>query len=176
MKVPTGSRTCLTESLIPAGRRALPGITHLQPQHSPAFKTFQTFQDFPEPPDPPGSRTISMSGIAAAVQHRREKNQGIGTNSQAVKYLNQDYEALRQRCFESGRLFQDESFPALPSSLGFNELGPNSYKVRGVSWQRPTVSEIKNLHYPHGVWFRLTNTNQTSFFKKYNLSLSSTFY
>uniref|UniRef100_A0A671TGP8 Calpain-2 catalytic subunit n=1 Tax=Sparus aurata TaxID=8175 RepID=A0A671TGP8_SPAAU len=79
-----------------------------------------------------------MSGIAAAVQHRREKNQGIGTNSQAVKYLNQDYEALRQRCFESGRLFQDESFPALPSSLGFNELGPNSYKVRGVSWQRPT--------------------------------------
>lgn len=86
-----------------------------------------------------------MSGIAAAVQHRREKNQGIGTNSQAVKYLNQDYEALRQRCFESGRLFQDESFPALPSSLGFNELGPNSYKVRGVSWQRPTVSEIKTF-------------------------------
>lgn len=86
-----------------------------------------------------------MSGIAATLQHRREKNRGIGTNSQAVRYLDQDYEALRRRCLESGRLFQDDAFPALPSSLGFNELGPNSYKVRGVSWKRPTVSEDHSL-------------------------------
>ncbi|XP_035516043.1 calpain-2 catalytic subunit-like [Morone saxatilis] len=79
-----------------------------------------------------------MSGIAATLQRRREKDQGIGTNSQAVKYLNQDYETLRQRCFETGRLFQDDTFPALPASLGFKELGPNSYKTRGVSWKRPT--------------------------------------
>ncbi|CAJ1052753.1 uncharacterized protein LOC115585369 [Xyrichtys novacula] len=79
-----------------------------------------------------------MAGIAAAVQHNRDKAQGIGTNSRAVKYLNQDYESLRQRCFESGRLFQDDTFPASGSSLGFNELGPRSYKVRGVTWQRPT--------------------------------------
>ncbi|XP_060919580.1 calpain-2 catalytic subunit-like [Labrus mixtus] len=79
-----------------------------------------------------------MSGIASSLQHRRDKDRGIGTNSQAVKYLNQDFESLRQSCFESGRLFQDEAFPALPSSLGFKDLGPNSYKVRGVTWQRPT--------------------------------------
>ncbi|XP_065816876.1 calpain-2 catalytic subunit [Labrus bergylta] len=79
-----------------------------------------------------------MSGIASSLQHRRDKDRGIGTNTQAVKYLNQDFESLRQRCFESGRLFQDEAFPALPSSLGFKDLGPNSYKVRGVTWQRPT--------------------------------------
>uniref|UniRef100_A0A7N6B5K3 Calpain-2 catalytic subunit n=1 Tax=Anabas testudineus TaxID=64144 RepID=A0A7N6B5K3_ANATE len=79
-----------------------------------------------------------MSGIAATLQHRREKNQGVGSNSQAVKYLNQDYEVLRQRCFESGQLFQDETFPALPSSLGFKELGSASYKTRGVTWKRPT--------------------------------------
>ncbi|XP_029904521.1 calpain-2 catalytic subunit-like isoform X3 [Myripristis murdjan] len=78
-----------------------------------------------------------MSGIAATLQHRREKGQGIGTNSHAVKYLNQDYEALRRNCFESGRLFQDETFPALASSLGFKELGPGSYKTRGISWRRP---------------------------------------
>uniref|UniRef100_A0A7N6A5C7 Calpain-2 catalytic subunit n=1 Tax=Anabas testudineus TaxID=64144 RepID=A0A7N6A5C7_ANATE len=82
-----------------------------------------------------------MSGIAATLQHRREKNQGVGSNSQAVKYLNQDYEVLRQRCFESGQLFQDETFPALPSSLGFKELGSASYKTRGVTWKRPTVSD-----------------------------------
>lgn len=85
-------------------------------------------------------RTINMSGIAASLQHLRDKNRGFGTNSQALKYLNQDYEALRARCFESGSLFQDDTFPALPSSLGFKELGPASYKTRGVSWKRPTVS------------------------------------
>lgn len=84
--------------------------------------------------------TVNMSGIAASLQHNRDKNRGVGTNSQALKYLNQDYEALRNRCFESGCLFQDDTFPALPSSLGFNELGPGSYKTRGVSWKRPTVS------------------------------------
>uniref|UniRef100_A0A3Q2CK41 Calpain-2 catalytic subunit n=1 Tax=Cyprinodon variegatus TaxID=28743 RepID=A0A3Q2CK41_CYPVA len=79
-----------------------------------------------------------MSGIAATLQHQRNQAQGIGTNSHAVKYLNQDYEVLKQRCLETGQLFQDDTFPALVSSLGFNELGPKSYKVRGVSWKRPT--------------------------------------
>ncbi|KAG7232679.1 hypothetical protein INR49_008233 [Caranx melampygus] len=82
-----------------------------------------------------------MAGIASTLQRLRNQNQGLGTNSRAIKYLNQDYESLRQRCFESGQLFQDDTFPALPSSLGFNELGPTSYKTRGVSWQRPTVSD-----------------------------------
>lgn len=80
-----------------------------------------------------------MSGIASSLQHLRDKNRGLGTNSQALKYLNQDYESLRARCFESGSLFQDDTFPALPSSLGFNELGPASYKTRGVDWMRPGV-------------------------------------
>lgn len=80
-----------------------------------------------------------MSGIAEKLRHNREKSQGIGSNSQAVKYLNQDFESLRNSCLERGRLFEDDCFEALPSSLGFNELGPNSYKVRGITWMRPTV-------------------------------------
>lgn len=95
-----------------------------------------------------------MSGIATNLQHLREKNQGLGTNSQAMKYLNQDYEDLRQRCFESGHLFQDDTFPALTSSLGFKELGPGSYKTRGVSWKRPTVSQKKISHYSTEVWYK----------------------
>ncbi|KAG7512946.1 calpain-2 catalytic subunit-like [Solea senegalensis] len=78
-----------------------------------------------------------MSGIAAKLQHQRERAHGIGTNSHAVKYLNQDFESLRNSCLERGRLFEDDSFEALPSSLGFKELGPNSYKVRGITWRRP---------------------------------------
>ncbi|XP_030626334.1 calpain 2, (m/II) large subunit, like isoform X2 [Chanos chanos] len=79
-----------------------------------------------------------MSGIAAKLQRNRARAEGIGTNAQAVKYLGQDYEALKRSCLESGRLFHDETFEAVTSSLGFNELGPSSYKVRGVEWLRPT--------------------------------------
>lgn len=80
-----------------------------------------------------------MSGIAAKLQHNREKSHGVGSHSQAIKYLNQDFEALRDSCLERGQLFEDESFEPLPSSLGYNELGPNSYKVRGITWKRPGV-------------------------------------
>ncbi|KAG5266917.1 hypothetical protein AALO_G00237750 [Alosa alosa] len=79
-----------------------------------------------------------MSGIASKLQHDREKAQGIGSNSHAVKYLGQDYEVLRRQCLESGRLFKDDTFEAGVSSLGFKELGPSSFKVRGVTWKRPT--------------------------------------
>uniref|UniRef100_A0A3B5A9K2 Calpain-2 catalytic subunit-like n=1 Tax=Stegastes partitus TaxID=144197 RepID=A0A3B5A9K2_9TELE len=79
-----------------------------------------------------------MSGVASRLQHFRDKSNGIGTNSQAVKFLNQDYERLRTSCLEGGYLFQDDSFEPLPSSLGYDELGPNSYKVRGITWMRPT--------------------------------------
>ncbi|XP_068178336.1 calpain-2 catalytic subunit-like [Antennarius striatus] len=79
-----------------------------------------------------------MSGIAQHLQHLRDQNQGIGTNSRAIRYQDQDYDSLRQQSLESGRLFQDPLFPAGPSALGFKDLGRNSYKVRGVTWKRPT--------------------------------------
>lgn len=83
-----------------------------------------------------------MSGIVSTLQHLRDKNRGVGTNCQAIKFLNQDFEALRSHCLESGSLFQDDTFPALPSSLGFKELGRGSPKIRGVTWTRPTVSQF----------------------------------
>ncbi|KAM7385786.1 hypothetical protein PAMP_001843 [Pampus punctatissimus] len=79
-----------------------------------------------------------MSGVAVRLQHNREKSHRTGFNSQAVKYLNQDFESLRSSCLEAGQLFEDEFFKPLPSSLGFNELGPNSSKVQSVTWMRPT--------------------------------------
>lgn len=65
---------------------------------------------------------------------------GFGTNANAVKYLNQDFETLRAQCLSQGGLFSDPTFPAAPESLGFKELGPSSSKTRGVVWKRPTVS------------------------------------
>uniref|UniRef100_A0A8B9WZK8 Calpain-2 catalytic subunit n=1 Tax=Bos mutus grunniens TaxID=30521 RepID=A0A8B9WZK8_BOSMU len=79
-----------------------------------------------------------MAGIAAKLAKDREAAEGLGSHERAVKYLNQDYAALRDECLEAGALFQDPSFPALPSSLGFKELGPYSSKTRGIEWKRPT--------------------------------------
>ncbi|KFZ67957.1 Calpain-1 catalytic subunit, partial [Podiceps cristatus] len=64
--------------------------------------------------------------------------EGVGQHNNAIKYLNQDYEALKQQCVESGTLFRDPQFPAGPSALGFKELGPHSSKTRGVEWKRPS--------------------------------------
>uniref|UniRef100_A0A2K5W843 Calpain-2 catalytic subunit n=1 Tax=Macaca fascicularis TaxID=9541 RepID=A0A2K5W843_MACFA len=78
-----------------------------------------------------------MAGIAAKLVKDREAAE-LGSHERAIKYLNQDYEALRNECLEAGTLFQDPSFPAIPSALGFKELGPYSSKTRGIEWKRPT--------------------------------------
>ncbi|XP_029448965.1 calpain-8-like [Rhinatrema bivittatum] len=80
-----------------------------------------------------------MSGIIAKmVKSRAVSEEGLGTNDNAVKYLNQDFEALREQCLQSGNLFKDEEFPACPSALGYQKLGPNSPDTQGIVWKRPT--------------------------------------
>ncbi|XP_075057077.1 calpain-8-like [Mixophyes fleayi] len=79
-----------------------------------------------------------MASIAANLAKDRSKTLGVGTNKNPVKYLNQDYEELRAQCLASGILFEDPKFPACQSSLGVNDLGPNSEKVQGLVWKRPS--------------------------------------
>nr|XP_056709817.1 calpain-11 [Euleptes europaea] len=81
---------------------------------------------------------ITFGGIAAKLERNRLRAEGVGDHHNAVKYLGQDYEALKQECLESGTLFEDPQFPAIPSVLGFKELGPSSGKTRGVRWMRPS--------------------------------------
>lgn len=98
-----------------------------------------------------------MAGIASKLQHDREKAQGIGSNARAVQHLGQDFEALKASCLERGQLFQDDLFDAIPASLGFKDLGPNSSKVRGIKWMRPMVGSsvlgpcifLSKLHLKH---------------------------
>ncbi|CAM5102612.1 unnamed protein product [Eretmochelys imbricata] len=79
-----------------------------------------------------------MAGVAAKLSKERAVLEGLGSNGKAVKYLNQDYEALRQQCLQSGTLFKDEEFPASSSALGYRDLGPYSPKTQGIVWKRPT--------------------------------------
>lgn len=87
-----------------------------------------------------------MSGVASALAKKRAQAAGFGTNSNANKYLNQDFEALRRQCKSNGTLFTDPTFPAAPESLGFKELGPSSYKTRGIVWKRPGVCFPERFH------------------------------
>jgi len=80
-----------------------------------------------------------MSGVAFTLAKKRAQAAGFGTNANATKYLNQDFEALRSQCLGRGTLFSDPTFPAAPESLGFKELGPNTSKTRGIVWKRPGV-------------------------------------
>ncbi|XP_066474707.1 calpain-11 [Tiliqua scincoides] len=81
---------------------------------------------------------MPFGGIAARLERDRLRAEGVGDHQNAIKYLGQDYETLKQQCLESGALFEDPQFPAVPSVLGFKELGPHSGKTRGVTWKRPS--------------------------------------
>lgn len=82
---------------------------------------------------------IYATGMAARLRSQWDRDEGLGQFHKAVKLLGQDYEALRARSLQSGKLFEDSLFPCATSSLGFNELGPRSSKTQGVRWMRPTV-------------------------------------
>lgn len=82
---------------------------------------------------------IYATGVAARLRSEWDRNEGLGQNDRALKFLGQDFESLRASCLQSGRLYEDETFPAQPSALGFKELAPGSAKTKGVCWMRPTV-------------------------------------
>ncbi|KAI5629925.1 calpain-8 [Silurus asotus] len=79
-----------------------------------------------------------MSNIANVLAKRKDKEEGLGGNDNAVSFNKQDFETLRSECLASGKLFCDPTFPAEVSSLGFNQLGKHSSKTIGVEWKRPS--------------------------------------
>ncbi|XP_073331416.1 calpain-1 catalytic subunit [Pagrus major] len=81
---------------------------------------------------------VCATGMAAKLRSQWDRDDGLGQNHNAVKFLGQDFESLRAQCQRSGRLFEDSLYPCAASSLGFNELGPRSSKTSGVRWMRPT--------------------------------------
>ncbi|XP_071379651.1 calpain-1 catalytic subunit [Centroberyx affinis] len=81
---------------------------------------------------------IYATGMAAKLRSQWDRDEGLGQNHNAVKFLGQDYESLRACCLQSRNLFEDKLFSCTASSLGFNELGPRSSKTQGVRWMRPT--------------------------------------
>ncbi|XP_061579177.1 calpain-1 catalytic subunit-like [Cololabis saira] len=77
-------------------------------------------------------------GLSERIQKERDRAGGLGSVQQAVRYLNQDFQNLKEECLLNSTLFEDPAFPAESTSLGFKELGPLSSKTQGVEWKRPT--------------------------------------
>uniref|UniRef100_A0A672TB63 calpain-2 n=1 Tax=Sinocyclocheilus grahami TaxID=75366 RepID=A0A672TB63_SINGR len=73
-----------------------------------------------------------MSNIAKVLSGRQDRGEGVGTNEKAIPFNKQDYQSLKQECLAKGTLFCDPTFPAESDSLGYNELGQQSPKTRGV--------------------------------------------
>nr|XP_025865712.1 calpain-12 [Vulpes vulpes] len=65
-----------------------------------------------------------------------DEEAGPGTRG-PKPFRGQRYEAIRAACLDEGILFRDPYFPAGPDALGYNELGPDSEKAKGVEWMRP---------------------------------------
>ncbi|XP_060715820.1 calpain-8 [Tachysurus vachellii] len=79
-----------------------------------------------------------MSNIAHVLAKRKDKEEGLGDNDNAIPFNNQAFEKLRRECLDSGKLFCDPTFPAEARSLGYNQLGRYSSKTTGVEWKRPS--------------------------------------
>nr|XP_054396340.1 calpain-12 [Pongo abelii] len=65
-----------------------------------------------------------------------DEEAGVGAGGLQL-FRGQSYEAIRAACLDSGILFRDPSFPAGPDALGYDQLGPDSEKAKGVKWMRP---------------------------------------
>ncbi|KAM6949588.1 calpain-1 catalytic subunit [Aplochiton taeniatus] len=81
---------------------------------------------------------VFATGMAAKLRSQWDRDDGLGQNHNAIKFLSQDFESLRAQCLQSREPFEDNLFPCATSSLGFKELGAGSAKTRGVRWMRPT--------------------------------------
>nr|XP_023967323.1 calpain-12 [Chrysemys picta bellii] len=57
--------------------------------------------------------------------------------AQAVPHSGQGYQELKRQCLEQRRLFTDPFFDAVPSSLGYWQLGLGSENIKGLEWKRP---------------------------------------
>jgi len=56
-----------------------------------------------------------------------------------VKFKNQDFRFLRDRCLSRGQLFIDDTFPAEASSIGQKLL--MGKRLPKLEWKRPQVRE-----------------------------------
>ncbi|XP_058843256.1 calpain-3 isoform X8 [Acipenser ruthenus] len=67
----------------------------------------------------------------------RERKDGEGSLVKPIRFVGQDFSALKEGCLRKKTVFEDDYFQATVESLGYKELGPKSTKVKNIVWKRP---------------------------------------
>ncbi len=72
---------------------------------------------------------------------------GMGSKTNPLKFMDQDYNILQDYCLKTNQRFVDEFFPPDPCSIGEGLLEPND--MARVEWIRPTVSRQPRVLHLH---------------------------
>lgn len=81
-----------------------------------------------------------MPGVCMSIINARQKKNGTGSISNPEKFLNQDFQQLKQYCQIRNLRYIDEMFPPDRRTIGQGILSPED--SARVQWRRPNVSVL----------------------------------
>lgn len=81
---------------------------------------------------------MQAPGVCASIMTARNKKNGFGTISNPERFLNQDFQQIRQSCQIRKCGYIDSTFPPDRRSIGPGVLRPEELNI--VQWKRPYVS------------------------------------
>ncbi|XP_068195150.1 calpain-1 catalytic subunit-like [Antennarius striatus] len=110
---------------------------------------------------------MPLPGVCSSIMNERQKMasfDGFGTMANPVRFLNQDFQQLKQYCLFQRVRYIDEMFPPDKRSIGQGVLSPE--ELQRVEWRRPgklvpnpsfTVEGISRFDFGQGMigdcWF-----------------------
>lgn len=80
-------------------------------------------------------------GVCMNIINARNKKDGSGTVTNPEKFLNQDFQQLKQYCVIQRIRYIDEMFPPDRKTIGEGVLSPSD--MARVQWLRPGVSDLE---------------------------------
>lgn len=97
-------------------------------------------------------------GVCMSIINARQRKNGIGSNSNPEKFLDQDFQRLKQYCQIRMVRYIDEMFPPDRRTIGEGVLNPAD--LAKVVWLRPHVSVLIAISIKEG--FLVTHILHTS--------------
>lgn len=92
----------------------------------------------PFPAQSSNTAAMSVPGVCMNIIKARHRKDGFGTISNPERFLNQDFQQLKQYCLIRRVRYIDDMFPPDRRSIGSGVLSPSD--MARVVWLRPMVS------------------------------------
>ncbi|CAL8284870.1 unnamed protein product [Lota lota] len=116
---------------------------------------------------------MASLGVCQNIMNKRSKKNGFGSLANSERFLNQDFELLKQYCMERKLRFIDDMFPPDQNSIGQVSLSP--LQLARVEWLRPgkicqtpsfVADGISRLDFGQGIvgnWWFLASVGALTF-------------